>query len=186
MRPRQDGAGHGGSAISSLRAWSLSYFEHNPSENLLVWLWDWARICRQEIPSDYFVEGPSRGNVLIFLYIVHPGGKYGVSYIWNLAAQFAQAHILLPRCLQDGHPLFGIDGSGVINLIIVNLYHHCVWRGFPFIVALLSGPPDPLALGPGHRSVIRPAAPRGIDPRVLPQEGRDEIEDIHLGLPKSD
>ena len=28
-----------------------------------------------------------------------------------------------------------------------------------------SGPPDPLAIGPGHRSVIRPASPRGIAPR---------------------
>ena len=49
-----------------------------------------------------------------------------------------------------------------------------------------SGRPDPLALAPGHRSVIRPASARGIDPRGLEQEGRDEIEDIHLGLPKSD
>ena len=53
---------------------------------------------------------------------------------------------------------------------------------------LLDGerPPDLASLDTGHRSVIRPTAPRGIDPRVLPQEGRDEIEDIHLGLPKSD
>ena len=49
-----------------------------------------------------------------------------------------------------------------------------------------SGRPDLASLDPGHRSVIRPPRLAGIDPRVLPQEGRDEIEDIHLGLPKSD
>ena len=32
----------------------------------------------------------------------------------------------------------------------------------------------------------RTPAPRGIAPRFLPREERDEIEDIHLGLPKSD
>ena len=41
---------------------------------------------------------------------------------------------------------------------------------------------------PGSRdpSGTRTPAPRGMAPRLLPREERDEIEDIHLGLPKSD
>ena len=38
----------------------------------------------------------------------------------------------------------------------------------------------------GNSSGTRTPAPRGIAPRFLPREKRDEIEDIHLGLPKSD
>ena len=50
-----------------------------------------------------------------------------------------------------------------------------------------SGRPDPASFDCYHSSVTRSSTPRGIKIRGFCHgEGRDEIEDIHLGLPKSD